>query len=85
MAINIIKNTLIDPIHKTCEECGSEFTFNYDDIQRGTRMSLFGDGMSYRYVVCPVCKHECSFKVVKLEDNQPWETEQCDLSKKEEE
>ena len=82
MAIKIIKNTLIDPMHKTCEECGSEFTFNYVDIQRGTRMSIWSE-VTYRYVVCPVCKHECSFEVVKIKDNQPWETEQCDLSKKE--
>jgi hypothetical protein len=76
MAIKIIKNTLIEPIYKTCPECGSVFTFNCDDIQRGTTTSIFGNEMSYRYILCPVCKYECSFKI--------WETEQCDLSKKEE-
>lgn len=68
MAIKIIKNTLVDPINKVCEECGSEFTFNYDDIRRKTTMSLFGNEMTFRYVLCPVCKHECSFSVVKVEE-----------------
>lgn len=79
MAIKIIKNTLVDPMNKTCEECGSEFTFNYDDIGRKTTMGVFGNEMSYRYILCPVCKHECSFKAVKLEGNNlAYKPEQCD-------
>lgn len=51
MAITIIKNTLVDPINKVCEEYGSEFEFNYNDIERTTDVSLFGFGssMSRRY------------------------------------
>ena len=62
MAIKIIKNTLTDPIYKTCEECGSEFTFNYDDIQSGSYIGVFGNTINYRFITCPVCKHRCSFK-----------------------
>lgn len=82
MAIKIIKNTLVDPIKNICDECGSEFEFNYNDIERTTDLTLFGSPMSRRYVVCPVCKHECSFKVIKLKNERSWETEQCNLSKK---
>ena len=74
MAIKIIKNTLVDPINKVCEECGSEFTFTYEDIQKGTRASLFCQEISYRYVLCPVCKYECSFKAVKVEEKNNEET-----------
>lgn len=67
MSIKIIKNTLKEPIYKVCEDCGSEFTFNCYDIQRGKHVSLFGNDITYRYVVCPVCKHECTFRGVKIE------------------
>ena len=76
MAITIIKNTLVDPINKVCEECGSEFTFNYNDIKRSTSIGVFGYEMAHRYVVCPVCKHECSFKVVNVEENHEETTNQ---------
>lgn len=85
MAIKIIKNTLTDPINRTCDECGSEFEFTYDDIQSGSYMGVFGNTINYRFIICPVCKHRCSFKGIKLMDNKVFETEQCDLSKKDKE
>jgi len=55
-----IKNTMVDPIEKTCKNCGSIFTFNYEDIQRKERDSFIGYTMTDIYVVCPVCKKSLS-------------------------
>lgn len=56
MAVKILKNTMIDPIEKTCKNCGSIFTFNYEDIQREERNAFIGYTITDIYVVCPVCK-----------------------------
>ena len=60
MAIKIIKNTLINPIEMTCDECGSVFTFNYEDIKTRTSQDILGFERRFRYVGCPVCKHQCT-------------------------
>lgn len=56
MAIKIIKNTMVDPIEITCEECESIIEYNYQDIQSGFTSGLFGFEKYERYIVCPVCK-----------------------------
>lgn len=66
MAIKIIKNTMVDPIEHTCPDCGSIFEFNYQDIQRREETSLgfLSNTITKRFVVCPVCKCECSMTKV---------------------
>lgn len=59
MAIEIIKNTMVDPIEMTCECCKSVFTYNFQDIQRREERILFGMNSTIRRVVtCPVCKYD---------------------------
>ena len=54
MAIKIIKNTMIDPIEMTCNNCKSVFTYNFQDIQRREERLFFGAGTTIeRYVTCP--------------------------------
>lgn len=60
MAVKILKNTMIDPIEKTCKNCGSIFTFNYEDIQRREINSVIGYPITDVYIVCPVCKKSLS-------------------------
>ena len=60
MAVKILKNTMVDPIEKTCKNCRSIFTFNYEDIQRKERDSFIGYTITDVYVVCPVCKASLS-------------------------
>jgi len=55
--VKILKNTMVDPIEKTCKNCGSIFTFNYEDIQRREIESFMGYTVTNVYVVCPVCKN----------------------------
>ena len=58
--INIIENTMIDPIKMKCGLCMSTFTYNFEDIKtdEDSPFSLnLGFGKRYRrYVQCPVCK-----------------------------
>lgn len=57
MAKTIIKNTMIDPIEMTCDECKSVFSYNYQDIETERENVLFALTPRYvRFVVCPVCK-----------------------------
>lgn len=58
--VKILKNTMIDPIEKTCKNCGSIFTFNYEDIQRREIGGFIGYPVTDVYVVCPVCKKSLS-------------------------
>ena len=59
MAIEIIKNTMVDPIEMTCECCKSVFTYNFQDIQRREERMFFGMGTTTRrFVTCPVCKYD---------------------------
>ena len=55
MAIKIIKNTMVEPIEKTCEFCESVFSYNYQDIQTETRRDAFGFQYYERFLICPVC------------------------------
>lgn len=70
MAIEIIKNTLIDPIEMLCNECGSVFTFNYEDIKISTSQDFFGHEHRFRYVECPVCKYQCKPDFEKKEEKK---------------
>lgn len=54
--IEIIKNTMIEPIKMECEECKSIFTYNYEDIQTDVDTNIFGMCIHRRFVICPVCK-----------------------------
>lgn len=56
MAIKIIKNTMEEPIEKTCEFCQSVFIYNYQDIQTENRNGAFGFQYHDRFLICPVCK-----------------------------
>ena len=60
--IKILKNTMIDPIEKTCKYCGSIFTFNYEDIKREECTNFIGFTHTNIYVVCPVCKKSLSIE-----------------------
>ena len=62
----IIKNTMVDPIEMTCDECKSVFSYNYQDIESEKELSLFALTPRYsRFVVCPVCK--CRNELDKVE------------------
>ena len=55
--VNVVKNSMEEPIAVTCDECKSELEYTYKDIQREIEGGLFG--LQYRvkrYIVCPVCK-----------------------------
>jgi hypothetical protein len=56
MAIKILKNTMEEPIEKTCEFCQSVFSYNYQDIQTDTRNGALGFKYHERFLTCPVCK-----------------------------
>ena len=59
MAIQIIKNTMVDPIEMTCECCKSVFSYNYQDIQRKQETTLFNfNPVTKRFITCPVCKYD---------------------------
>ena len=54
----VIKNTMVDPIEMTCDECGSVFSYNYQDIETETETGIFAMFPRYRrFVICPVCKY----------------------------
>ena len=54
--IEIIKNSMVDPIKMICGNCKSEFTYNYEDIQAESSFSLLGSTCYNRFITCPVCK-----------------------------
>lgn len=58
--IEIINNTMINPITTECKDCKSTFSFTYDDIQSKecTDFWGFGKNMYERYIICPVCKYK---------------------------
>ena len=71
--IKIIKNSMTEPIEKTCPECGSVISFTYDDIQRKPIYNFLGHEMGEkRFVICPVCKGAIDFTpIVRLaEENK---------------
>lgn len=64
----IIKNTMIDPIEMTCDECKSVFSYNYQDIESEKELSLFALTPRYsRFIVCPVCKHRIDMDRVEVD------------------
>jgi hypothetical protein len=71
MAKTIIKNTMVDPIEMTCDECKSVFSYNYQDIESEKELSLFSLSPRYtRFVVCPVCKHRIEMDRVEVEKEE---------------
>lgn len=79
MAIEIIKNTMVDPIEMTCECCKSVFTYNYKDIQRREEHMFLGLGSTVRrYITCPVCKYDNDVDrvIVELQKNKEAEPEE---------
>ena len=76
MAKVIIKNTMVDPIKMTCDECKSVFSYNYQDIESEKENALFSMFPKYtRFITCPVCKHRIDM------DDRPC----CSIEKEEEE
>lgn len=64
----IIKNTMVEPIEMTCDECKSVFSYNYQDIESEKELSLFTLTPRYsRFIVCPVCKHRIDMDRVEVE------------------
>lgn len=57
MSIKIIKNTMTDPITRTCPTCESIFSYTFEDIRRNEDQWLFGLHIR-RFIVCPVCKRD---------------------------
>ena len=55
--IEIIKNTMIEPIKMECSDCQSIFTYTYEDIRTEETMNLFGTPFYNRFVQCPVCRY----------------------------
>ena len=55
--IEIIKNSMEEPITRTCKECESVFSYNYEDVVTEKDISLLGTSYYKRFVVCPVCKY----------------------------
>ena len=71
MAKTIIKNTMIDPIEMTCDECKSVFTYNYQDIESEKELSLFSLSPKYsRFVTCPVCKCKIDMDRVEVTESE---------------
>ena len=68
--IEIIKNTMVEPIQMTCEDCSSIFTYNYEDIQSERDTNLFGQAFYSRYIVCPVCKCRNYIKSIRAKDKE---------------
>ncbi len=67
MAKTIIKNTMVEPIETTCDECKSVFSYNYQDIESEKEIGLFTLTPKYtRFVVCPVCKHRIDMDRVEV-------------------
>lgn len=55
--IEIIKNSMEEPITRTCEDCESVFTYNYEDVKTESDTNFLGMSYYKRFVVCPVCKY----------------------------
>ena len=82
MAIQIIKNTMVDPIEMTCECCKSVFSYNYQDIQRKQEVNIFSSTIR-RIVTCPVCKYDNDVNKVVVELQKDEEEELVEPEKKE--
>ena len=68
MAKTIIKNTMVDPIEMTCDECKSVFSYNYQDIESEKEFSLFALTPVYiRFITCPICKRRIDLDRVEVE------------------
>ena len=71
MAKTIIKNTMVDPIEMTCDDCKSVFSYNYQDIESEKELSLFALTPLYiRFITCPVCKNKIDMDRVIIEKEE---------------
>ena len=68
--IKIIKNTMEEPIEKTCEFCKSVISYNYQDIQTETRRDALGFRYRDRFLTCPVCKEKIIFATTVIGDKK---------------
>ena len=73
--IEIIKNTMEEPIEIECPECYSILNYNYQDIQRKIKISIFGNTVTDRVIVCPVCKNDIYLDAIELKEERHEETE----------
>ena len=78
MAIEIIKNTMVDPIEMTCECCKSVFTYNFQDIRHQEETLFLGISSTKRVVTCPVCKYDNNINrvIVELQKDKEAELEE---------
>lgn len=72
----IIKNTMTEPRETTCEECGSIFSFTYEDIE--CEDSMFGFS-KMRVVRCPVCKYSNSLIKINVKNEGETNVERGDI------
>ncbi len=68
--IEIIKNTMIEPIKMECSDCQSIFTYTYEDIRVEETTNLFGTPFYNRFVGCPVCKYRNYVKQIRVGDKE---------------
>lgn len=61
---------MVEPIEKTCEFCGSVFSYNYQDIQTETRNGVFRYQYHDRFLTCPVCKERLFFATTVKENKR---------------
>ena len=81
--IEIIKNSMKEPITRTCEDCESVFTYNYEDVATESDKNFLGMSYYRRFVVCPVCKYRNTINkvkadVVEKENNRGMDNKQSD-------
>lgn len=43
---------------KQCENCGCLFSYEKEDIEHSTNISLESFACGYDYIICPQCKEE---------------------------
>ena len=65
--IEIIKNSMKEPITRTCEDCESIFTYNYEDVMTESDTNLLGMSYYRRFVVCPVCKYRNMINTIRAD------------------
>lgn len=65
----ILKNAVKEPREMTCSECGSVYTYTYEDIERKAT-GPSGFTRIDRYIICPVCKADNALVVCKVEEGK---------------
>lgn len=65
----IIKNAMTEPKEMTCSECGSVYSYTYEDIER-RESGLFGFTRTDRYIICPVCKSDNALVIIRVQEGK---------------